>query len=96
VWIVVTYDVNTESAKGRKRLRQVAQVCKNYGQRVQRSVFECTVNEVQYEKMRSRLLKCINEKEDSLRLYHMTQPRDKNVEEFGIWKVIDFDDPLIA
>ena len=95
MWILVTYDVNTETAAGRKRLRQVAQVCKNYGQRVQRSVFECSVNEMQYERMKQRLLRRINEKEDSLRLYRMTEPRDKHVEEFGCWQVIDFDEPLI-
>lgn len=96
MWILVTYDVNTETAAGRKRLRQVAQVCKNYGQRVQKSVFECSVNEMQYERMKQRLLKRINEEEDSLRLYRMTEPRDKHVEEFGFWRVIDFDEPLIV
>ena len=96
MWVIVTYDVSTETAEGRKRLRQVAQVCKNYGQRVQRSVFECSVNEMQYERMKQRLLKRINEEEDSLRLYRMTEPRDKHVEEFGCWRVIDFDEPLIV
>ena len=96
MWIVVTYDVSTETAEGRRRLRRVAQVCKDYGQRVQRSVFECSVNETQYERMKQRLLKRINEKEDSLRFYHMTGQRDKCVEEFGCWQVIDFNEPLIV
>lgn len=96
MWVVVTYDVRTETAEGQKRLRRVAQVCKDYGQRVQKSVFECSVNEMQYERMKQRLLKRINEKEDSLRLYRMPEPRDKHVEEFGCWKVIDFNEPLIA
>lgn len=96
MWVVVTYDVSTETAEGRKRLRKVAQVCKNYGQRVQRSVFECSVNQIQYERMKQRLLKQINEEEDSLRLYHMSEPRNKHVEEFGCWKVIDFGEPLIV
>ena len=71
-------------------------MCKNYGQRVQRSVFECPVNEMQYERMKQRLLKRINKEEDSLRLYRMAEHRDKHVEEFGCWPVIDFDEPLIV
>ena len=96
MWVLVTYDVNTETAAGRKRLRTVAQVCKNYGQRVQKSVFECTVNQAQFERMRGRLLHIINEKEDSLRFYKMASARDKTVEEFGIGQVIDFEGPLVV
>ena len=94
--IVVTYDVSTETGEGRTRLRRVAQVCKNYGQRVQKSVFECSVNRAQYELMRQALLECIDEGEDSLRLYRLPEPRERNVEEFGRGEVIDFDEPLIV
>ena len=96
MWIVVTYDVATETAAGRRRLRRAAQVCKNYGQRVQKSVFECAINEAQYERLKRRLLKVINEKEDGLRFYRMQEPREKYVEEFGIGQVVDFKGPLVV
>lgn len=96
MWIVVAYDVNTETKTGRRRLRRVAQVCKNYGQRVQKSVFECQVDEMKYEALRRQLLKEINEKEDNLRLYRLTEPRDSHVETYGMIQTILFDEaPLI-
>jgi CRISPR-associated protein Cas2 len=96
MWVLVTYDVNTETAKGRRRLSKVAQACENFGQRVQKSVFECTVNQAQYEQMRNQLLKTIDMKQDSLRFYKMSSERDKTVEEFGSGKVIDFKGPLVV
>lgn len=96
MWFVVTYDVSTETAEGRRRLRRVAQVCKDYGQRVQKSVFECVVNEAQYERLKSRLLKYLNAKEDGLRFYRMQEPRERYVEEFGIGYVVDFKGPLVV
>jgi len=96
MWIVVTYDVATDTAEGRSRLRRVAQICKDYGQRVQKSVFECTVNEAQYERLKRRLLKDINMKEDGLRFYRMQEPREKYVEEFGVGQVMDFKGPLVV
>lgn len=96
VWIVVTYDVSTETAEGRRRLHRIAKVCQGYGQRVQKSVFECSVSQLQYEQMQRRALKCINEKEDSLRFYLIPEPRDRHVEEFGCCQVIDFDEPLVV
>jgi CRISPR-associated protein Cas2 len=93
--ILVTYDVNTETRAGRRRLRKVATVCKNYGQRVQLSVFECRVTPAQYETMRSQLLDNIDPKVDNLRLYKLSAPRDKHFEQFGIDHYTDFDDPLI-
>ncbi|MBU0579509.1 CRISPR-associated endonuclease Cas2 [Patescibacteria group bacterium] len=94
--VLVTYDVVTETPAGRKRLRKVAQACKNYGQRVQKSVFECTVNEMQYEIMIRDLLKCIDEKEDSLRIYRLKEPKEQFVEEYGVNQSIDFEAPLIV
>jgi len=91
----VTYDVSTETSQGRKRLRKVAQICLNFGQRVQKSVFECTVNQVQYEELRFQLVKCVNLKEDSLRLYRLREPKDRYVEHFGLNKPMDLDEPLI-
>ena len=67
--IIVTYDVSTETAAGRKRLRRVAKVCESMGQRVQKSVFECQVNELQFEELERRLLGEIDEAEDNLRFY---------------------------
>ena len=93
--ILVTYDVNTETKEGRRRLRKVAEACKDYGQRVQYSVFECRVNEMQYETFQARLLKIINPNTDSIRFYRLRSPRDKYVESFGIDDYTDFDDPLI-
>jgi len=96
MWIVVAYDVSTETPKGRKRLRRVAQVCKNYGQRVQKSVFECQVNEMKFEDLRRKLLKEISREEDNLRLYRLTEPRDDHVETYGQSRTVFFDEPLIV
>ncbi len=93
--ILVTYDVNTETKEGRRRLRKVAEVCQDYGQRVQYSVFECRVNEMQYETFQARLLKIMNKETDSIRFYRLRSPREKYVESFGIDNYTDFDDPLI-
>lgn len=97
MWIIVAYDVNTETPKGRRRLRRVAQVCKNFGQRVQKSVFECQVNEMKFEELRRKLLREIDKEEDNLRLYRLTEPRDNHVEAYGQTRTVFFDDePLIV
>ena len=93
--ILVTYDVNTETKAGKNRLRKVATVCKNYGQRVQFSVFECRVNEAQYESLRAELLKIIDSKLDSIRLYKLPASREISVECYGLDHYIDFHEPLI-
>lgn len=95
MWIVVCYDVNTETKEGRKRLRRVAQVCKNYGQRVQKSVFECQVDEMKSEQMRRKLLKEVNLALDNLRIYRLTEPRDKHVESYGEIQTILFDEDTL-
>lgn len=96
MWIVVCYDVNTETKEGRRRLRRVAQVCKNYGQRVQKSVFECQVDDMKYEQMRKRLLKEVKLELDNLRLYRLTEPRDKRVEEYGSVRTVFFDEETLV
>lgn len=93
--ILVTYDVNTETSLGRRRLRQVATVCKSYGQRVQYSVFECRVNKAQLEALRIRLKEIMDPSLDSLRLYTLRSPREQSLECYGIDKYRDFDEPLI-
>ncbi len=96
MWIIVAYDVRTDEAKGRKRLRRVAQVCKDFGQRVQKSVFECQVDDMKYEELRRRLLREINDEEDNLRLYRLTEPREQHVETYGLSRTVFYDEPLIV
>lgn len=92
---LVCYDIATDTPAGRRRLRQVAQACKNYGQRVQKSVFEVKVNEFHYAKLEHALLKIIDKKEDSLRIYKLPEPREKHVKVFGWDHWQDFEQPLI-
>ncbi len=94
--ILVTYDVGeTDSREGARRLRKVAIICKDYGQRVQFSVFECEVNEMQFEVFRAKMLKVIDPKLDSLRFYKLMGGRDRSVEAYGVDKYVDFNEPLI-
>lgn len=92
---LVAYDVNTETREGRRRLRKVATVCKDHGQRVQYSVFECRVTEAQYERLKSRLLDIIEEDEDSLRIYRLRSPREDYLECYGLDSYVSFEDPMI-
>jgi CRISPR-associated protein Cas2 len=93
--ILVTYDVgDTESREGARRLRKVAIVCKDYGQRVQFSVFECEIDEMQFEVLRAKMLKIIDPQLDSLRFYKLMGGRDRSVEAYGIDKYVDFNEPL--
>ena len=93
--ILVTYDVNTLTKPGRARLRRVANLCEGHGQRVQFSVFECTVNEAQMEVFRARLLKVIEPSEDSLRIYMLRGGRDTSVEAHGKDSYVDFQKLLV-
>lgn len=94
--IIVTYDVSTETSAGRRRLRRVAKTCESTGQRVQKSVFECQVNEMQYEQLVRELLAEINEQEDSLRFYRITEPTEVRVKQYGKTRSIDFEAPLVV
>jgi CRISPR-associated protein Cas2 len=96
MWVLVTYDVATDTAAGRSRLRRVAKACEGYGQRVQKSVFESTVNENTYERMKQQLLKIVDENEDSIRFYKLPEGRERRVEEFGQGQVLDFTGPLVV
>jgi CRISPR-associated protein Cas2 len=93
--VIVCYDVSTETRAGRKRLRQVARTCESVGQRVQKSVFECRASQMQLEALERRLLEIINAQEDCLRFYRLTEPVDLHVKEFGKFKAVDFDGPLV-
>lgn len=93
--ILIAYDVSTETVAGRRRLRKVALTCLDFGQRVQKSVFECSVTEMQYEEVIRRLLEIIEEKEDSLRVYRLIDPKEKYVQVYGVNTAVDFDQPLV-
>ena len=93
--LLVTYDVNTLTTDGRRRLRKVAKICTGFGQRVQYSVFEVSVNPMQRERLMEKLLATLNQSEDSLRIYHLYGGRDKVVEAFGRDAWIDYTGPLI-
>ena len=94
--IIVTYDVSTETKAGRRRLRRVAKRCEAVGQRVQKSVFECKVNEMQYEELERTLLAEIDESEDNLRFYRITEPTELRVKEYGTFKAVDFEGTLVV
>ena len=93
--VIVCYDVCTETREGRRRLRRVAKVCESTGQRVQKSVFECKVTLAEMETLERRLLSEINELQDCLRLYRLPETRGAEVREFGHFKVVDFEGPLV-
>jgi len=95
VLVIVCYDVNTETREGRRRLRRVAKVCEGIGQRVQKSVFECQVNLMQMEEMERKLLAEIDIVKDCLRLYRLPDSRGCEVREYGSFKAMDFDRPLV-
>ncbi|HWB14459.1 MAG TPA: CRISPR-associated endonuclease Cas2 [Pirellulales bacterium] len=94
--VLVTYDLQTTTAAGRRRLRRVARVCLDFGQRVQYSVFECNVSEMELAKLRSRLLDEIDPSQDSLRLYRLVGSFHEVVESYGKDRRIDFDGPLVV
>ncbi|MCS6805833.1 MAG: CRISPR-associated endonuclease Cas2 [Acidobacteriota bacterium] len=94
--VLVAYDVATDTKAGERRLRQVAQICKDFGQRVQKSVFECSVNDMQLEQLRHRLLQCMDQQKDSLRIYRLVEPRERYVEVYGKSDYVDFDAPLVV
>lgn len=81
--VLITYDVNTEDAAGRWRLRQVAKLCVDYGQRVQNSVFECLVDPAQYKQLQAKLLRFIDTEKDSLRFYQLGNKYQSKIEHFG-------------
>lgn len=94
--VLVTYDVSTESAEGRRRLRNVAKACKDYGQRVQKSVFECLVDPGQWAALRRRLTEEIDEGEDSLRFYYLGSKWRRRVEHVGAKPGYDPEGPLVV
>lgn len=94
--VVVSYDVATVEGEGQRRLRRVAKTCKNYGQRVQFSVFECEVTPAQWTNLRDRLLDEIDPEVDSLRFYFLGANWRRRVEQIGAKKSYDPGEPLIV
>ncbi|SDJ37640.1 CRISPR-associated endonuclease Cas2 [Proteiniclasticum ruminis] len=93
--VLITYDVAVTSSGGAKRLRRVAKECKNYGLRVQYSVFECNVDAAQLELFKNKLINIIDQEQDSIRFYILGNNYKTKVEHYGGKKVIDISDPLI-
>lgn len=94
--ILVTYDVATVEKAGQRRLRRVARACEDYGTRVQKSVFECQVGQTEWTRLRDRLLKEINDTEDSLRFYYLDEKAVQRIEHHGVDKPLDLTEPLIV
>lgn len=94
--VIVCYDVSTESPAGRRRLRRTARACERIGQRVQKSVFECQVDQMQFEQLQRDLLDIIDLAQDCLRFYRLTEPVELHVKEYGKFQAVDFDGPLVV
>lgn len=94
--ILVSYDVAAVgTTAGARRLRRIAKACKNYGQRVQYSVFECEVDPAVWVKLKNQLIKEINQEKDSLRFYYLGSNWERRIEHVGAKKSLDLDGPLI-
>ncbi|MEX1244302.1 MAG: CRISPR-associated endonuclease Cas2 [Thermoanaerobaculia bacterium] len=93
--VVVSYDVSTVEGAGRRRLRRVARACLDFGQRVQKSVFECVVDPAQWTRLKLRLIDEIDPKEDSLRFYFMGSNWKGHVGHVGANAVRDLEEPLV-
>ncbi len=93
--VLITYDVNTETASGKRRLRKVAKQCENYGRRVQNSVFECILDQAQSVMLKQSLSDIIDENTDSLRFYYLGNKYQTKVEHVGVERGIAVDQPLI-
>lgn len=93
--VLITYDVNTETPLGKKRLRQVAKQCVNYGQRVQNSVFECIMDDAKCREVQHKLEAIINKQTDSLRFYYLGNNYKNKVLHIGAKESFDVEDTLI-
>jgi len=94
--VVVSYDVNTETRAGRRRLRRVAKACTDFGQRIQNSVFECLVDPGQWARLKGRLIDECDASRDSLRFYYLGSNWRRRVEHHGAKETLDPEGPLIA
>ncbi len=96
MYILITYDVDTVSQTGQKRLRQVARVCKDYGQRVQNSVFECEVTEAQFVTLKGRIAAIMDMQLDSIRFYFLTSKSHGRVMTLGRLTSYDINEAIIV
>lgn len=94
--VLVTYDVSTETAAGRRRLNQVAKACKDFGNRAQKSVFECEIDPAQWCVLKARLLSIIEQKTDSLRFYYLGSNWERKIEHIGAHRPPDMHDLLVV
>jgi CRISPR-associated protein Cas2 len=94
--ILVAYDVATDDAAGKRRLRRVAQICMAYGQRVQKSVFECIINEPDLEMLKHRLRRETEGSKDSVRIYRLMEPRGQYLSVIGKQPEFDLHEPLVV
>ena len=93
--VLITYDVSTEDAAGKKRLRKVAKECQNYGQRVQNSGFECIMDSAKAREVKEKILKLIDKNKDSLRFYYLGEKYKNKVEHYGVKESFDLEDTLL-
>ena len=82
-YVIITYDVNTSTPEGRKRLRNVAKCCKDFGQRVQNSVFECYLDGKNFISLKAKILSIIDDELDSIRIYNLGKKYECKVEQYG-------------
>lgn len=94
--VLITYDVATDSEEGQRRLRHVARICEDFGQRVQKSVFECLVDPAQWALLRGRLTEAIDIEQDSLRFYFLGDNWKNRFEHVGAGETYDPEGPLIT
>ena len=95
MYILVTYDVDTTDKSGQRRLRRVAKACLDYGQRVQNSVFECELTDVQFCILKERINEIIDHSLDSIRFYHLNRSENRRVEVLGVETAFDVNDAII-
>lgn len=93
--VLVSYDVSTTDAAGKRRLRSIAKACRDYGQRVQFSVFEMDVDPAQWTQLKQRLADLIDAERDSLRFYYLGSNWQRRVEHIGAKPATDFNGPLV-
>ena len=95
MYILVTYDVDTTDKSGQRRLRRVAKACLDYGQRVQNSVFECELTDVQFCILKERINEIIDHSLDSIRFYHLNRSENRRVEVMGVETAFNVNDAII-
>ncbi len=95
MYILVTYDVQTDTLQGQRRLRKVARLCMDYGQRVQNSVFECVLTEVQLIELQNKLQQVIDTTNDSIRIYYLNRNENRRIIILGKNRSFDVEDVLL-